>query len=638
MNFNIELGILIATIIFLVIYIIISIGDKERYQNDNIDTIVDNSLRLSNYFDNNATDTTENRIYGIGTAPVVNSPKIPIIEFKFIFTNMGAKGNNGPKEITYNPLPNDNLTLSNGIQYWTVPANGRYTIIAAGAAGGSAKVNTTTVIGGRGVIISNTFNFTKGSIIKILVGQKGIDVSGNMIYGGGGGGTYIVDSNNSPLLVAGGGAGATNGRGVTNGGDASLSTTGGGSAATPGGIDGYGGGCFNGFSGSGAGFLAATSGGPVAYSTWGGNGSRGAKSFLNGGTGYLYGGFGGGDGAGGGYSGGGSDGDMWQFGGGGSYDSQNAGRAYYTTQYKLSITANGGTYTDGYCSGDGFVSIELLPTFKEFTFTTMGATGANGPTSITYNPLPIGNLKLSNGIQYWTVTTTAKYRIIAAGAAGSTAANSGRGVIISTIVTLNSGDVIKILVGQMNGGGTFIAYNSNNLPILVAGGGGGPGGNSGIDGSLTISGTSANGSSLPAGGTSGGGGGGSQNGTGTGGGGGTGQSHPNGSGGGGYYGDGGIAYYNGNFSGGGSFVNKNGLGGSGFGGGGNGSPAGGAGGGGYSGGGGGNSWNMSSLGGGGGGGSYDINGTNNNATLYTNVDGYPTGYNKSNGFVIITIQ
>ena len=47
--------------------------------------------------------------------------------------------------------------------------------------------------------MSGTFSLTSGYVLKILIGQKGLD-------SGGGGGTFVVSGTNSALLIAGGGA------------------------------------------------------------------------------------------------------------------------------------------------------------------------------------------------------------------------------------------------------------------------------------------------------------------------------------------------------------------------------------------------------------------------------------------------
>jgi Concanavalin A-like lectin/glucanases superfamily/Glycine rich protein len=142
-------------------------------------------------------------------------------------------------------------------------------------------------------------------------------------------------------------------------------------------------------------------------------------------------------------------------------------------------------------SGNPSETSVTVPSLFVYTFTTMGATGAIGPTSITYGKLPNGGLTLSGGIQYWTVPYTSTYNIIAAGAASAewpgATGYTGRGVIISTNVNLVGGSVIKILVGQKGklngstggGGGTFVALQNTTattpqlfVPATLASGAG----------------------------------------------------------------------------------------------------------------------------------------------------------------------
>ena len=59
-----------------------------------------------------------------------------------MFTNLGARGRSGPKSLDghYTGLHHDGqVTLSSGIQLWTVPYTGEYRIEAIGAAGGYGR-------------------------------------------------------------------------------------------------------------------------------------------------------------------------------------------------------------------------------------------------------------------------------------------------------------------------------------------------------------------------------------------------------------------------------------------------------------------------------------------------------------------
>jgi len=91
------------------------------------------------------------------------------------------------------------------IQSWEVPATGYYGITAYGAEGGPGSSD----LGGKGAKVSGTFSLTGGQIVKILVGQQGIQGSGNAA--GGGGGTFVAFENAADeedlLLAAGGGGG-----------------------------------------------------------------------------------------------------------------------------------------------------------------------------------------------------------------------------------------------------------------------------------------------------------------------------------------------------------------------------------------------------------------------------------------------
>ena len=268
------------------------------------------------------------------------------------FGNYGVLGRNGPSlaqaksGLDGAPTWKDDTTyfnVVNGIQYWTVPKNGNYTITAYGA--------DAVKRGGRGAIITGTFSLLKNEIIRILVGQRPEPYDhGN---GGGAGGTFVVrspfDTEVSILVIAGGGGGGhvnsasandwddaprtdTNihGQGVVPSAYSGGSGTGtGGSITNPnynlaGGSNGQGGtGGYEGNVGGGFHGPLSTSNG-IAHgfidSTYPGEGGE---------TGGNEGGFGGGarhgnthGGGGGGFSGGGgSSSDPYQGGGGSSYNS-----------------------------------------------------------------------------------------------------------------------------------------------------------------------------------------------------------------------------------------------------------------------------------------------------------------------------
>ena len=139
--------------------------------------------------------------------------------FDATFTSLGASGKDGPPSLGSHYTGQDHdgqVTLSGGIQQWTVPYTGGYRIEAVGAAGGYNTYNNSDQYGGRGARKVGTFNLTEGEIIQILVGQEGgirksisSSASSGVVLagGGGGGGTFVVRGRNTALIVAGGGGG-----------------------------------------------------------------------------------------------------------------------------------------------------------------------------------------------------------------------------------------------------------------------------------------------------------------------------------------------------------------------------------------------------------------------------------------------
>jgi len=230
----------------------------------------------------------------------------------FKFSNAGVTGRIGPTQAQVDAnysgtnLEGDINMTDQGIQEWTVPVTGTYTIAAWGAQGGNGSNNSgsSTTMGGLGARMKGEFTLTAGEKLKILVGQKGSEeTSASYRPSGGGGGTFVVKSDNTKLIIAGGGGGGGDpSYGQTDGGGGIVEETNGntGSAGNGGGASSY--------NGGGAGF---TGNGLV-------NGTTAANSFTNGGTGgnptghatQSLGGFGGGGagrllpGGGGGYSGG----------------------------------------------------------------------------------------------------------------------------------------------------------------------------------------------------------------------------------------------------------------------------------------------------------------------------------------------
>lgn len=262
------------------------------------------------------------------------------------FTPCGATGKSGPTLVNcrtayatdWDEVP-ANFSVTNGIQLWTVPASGNYRIVALGARGGSGMGG----VGGAGASMRGEFLLTEGEVIKILVGQSGVNWA-SAGGGGGGGGTFVATNSNSPLIVAGGGGGGAKtgspgdksgvGASATTSGTNSRDSIGQGGTAGAGGVLNTG----NWSGGSGGGF---TGNGSSSRQNGVNGVDSGGASFINGGRGgtpitnWNYGaegGFGGGgagswgSSGGGGYSGGGADwtdgsgGDQEGGGGGGSYN------------------------------------------------------------------------------------------------------------------------------------------------------------------------------------------------------------------------------------------------------------------------------------------------------------------------------
>ena len=306
----------------------------------------------------------------------------------FTFATAGTNAYTGPSLSTllsyYNTTQNPWLTNTayfnepgtTGIQYWTAPATGTYTITAAGAPGARGGTPTTTsYIAGRGAIVQATVTLTAGTVYKILVGQPG-----SAYYdGGGGGGTFMTDSSNNPIIVAGGGGGTYYNYGIGSQSQVDGQTTNNGSVGYNGGTGGSGGGgggSGNGLSGGGGGLLTDSTGNTNGYPYMNG------KAFVNGGTGgyalnnpsYSFGGFGGG---------GGSNGNGWGGGGGGGYsggaggDTSSTNNAGGGGSYIISTATNVSTSNGQYNSSSTFNGTAIT--------STVGYNGTVGAYAV-YNP------------------------------------------------------------------------------------------------------------------------------------------------------------------------------------------------------------------------------------------------------------
>ncbi|XP_078699908.1 uncharacterized protein LOC144926765 [Branchiostoma floridae x Branchiostoma belcheri] len=252
-----------------------------------------------------------------------------IVDRCMMFTTLGASGRLGPTTLGTHYRGQDHehlVTLHDGIQHFTVPRTGTYSIETAGAAAGWGKNNPKSARG-RGAVLRGAFNLKQGETLRILVGQEGAENKGNPGVGGGGG-TFVTRGDNTPLIIAGGGGGG--GRELQTHNplcDGTVSTTGNksyGETGCSGGSNGQGATEWKGeWTGGGGGGLLTDGGSSKRF---GGDscqhGGEGGKAFVNGGVGgrgernNADGGFGGGGGSyafiffgsgggGGGYSGGG---------------------------------------------------------------------------------------------------------------------------------------------------------------------------------------------------------------------------------------------------------------------------------------------------------------------------------------------
>ena len=310
-----------------------------------------------------ATASRDNALLSVEISVICNIRTDCFLVVQITFTNLGASGMDGPtdtKEYIGTPLE-DKVVLDNGIQLWTVPETGNYSIEAWGASGGNGSTPAPALLisrGGLGARVKGFFILSKGTKLKVLVGQRGqMATHASPASGSGGGGTFVTFLNNTALAVAGGGGGggySNNGIQVGDPGQATEDGTRHGGSKGGGGkrwdlkLDGAGHGTPRAGGGGGLlgngeafrpfidlkgkSFVSGGVGGTDASGSWGGFGGGGA------GTGYP--------GGGGGYSGGGVESEEKRAGiagGGGSYN---------TGAHNVS--------TAGVNEGDGRVEIKLI--------------------------------------------------------------------------------------------------------------------------------------------------------------------------------------------------------------------------------------------------------------------------------------
>ena len=293
----------------------------------------------------------------------------------YTFSTAGATGQFGPTQAQLDAqYTGTNLqgavTSSNGIQLWTVPSTGNYSVEATGGQGYGP-------FGGRGAKIKGEFLLNAGDVLKIIVGQAG-PIFSQASYDhqfGGGGGSFITDNSNTPLLIAGGGGGN---HGATFVASCDGQLTGNGGSGIAGSITGTGG--------------TSGQGGSAASSADGGGGLLGNGAGIAGGFAFVNGGNGGADEGVGGFGGGGgtSSWNNYRCGGGGGYSgggaSNNGGSCCPTG-------GGGGSYNNGtnpeaiagFQTGHGSVIISPL------TSPAPNNAGAN----VFVTPNPVSNMVCS---------------------------------------------------------------------------------------------------------------------------------------------------------------------------------------------------------------------------------------------------
>jgi hypothetical protein len=393
----------------------------------------------------------------------------------YTFTNAGAIGSVGPtaSQITAAYLTtnlNGSVTVVAGIQQFTIPATGNYSIEARGAQGGGSA-------GGKGASIRGTFSLTAGQVLKILVGQQGLTT---IPATSGGGGAFVVIGT-TPLIVAGGGGSSTllsstcDGTTTANGQVAyggwptvGLQTYLPGTAGNGGNGSGGGGG-----GGGGGGFLTNGTASDPAF----------GYAFLNGGaggTGLVGGGFGGGGGArdnvgswwgggaGGGYSGGagacGTPGNPERAGGGGSF---NSGTSQINT---AGVNLGNGsviiTYLGGVaCTSVSRTSVTVTVNAKPTVSVTSGAICSGG--SYTLSPSGANTYTYSGGSAVVSPTANTNYSVTGTSSLGCVSSNTAVATVTVNAlptITANSGTICSGSSFTISGSGaSSYTYSSGSV-------------------------------------------------------------------------------------------------------------------------------------------------------------------------------
>jgi hypothetical protein len=409
----------------------------------------------------------------------------------YSFTECGATGRLGPSQTQVsNTYSSTNLSgsvgvTSTGIQTFTLPFTGTYVINAYGAFGGNAGY-----VGGGGARIQGTFNFSVGTVLKILVGQRGGSRFGinSDDAGAGGGGSFVTLLDNTPLIVAGGGGGAD----YNSGGFSGTVTLNGTYRASPDGAAGVngggGGGALSGVAGTsttpgGTGYGCSYGAGGGGFYTRGGNNCSDAlpiicgDSYVNGGAGGpadtgrngVEGGFGGGAGVGGkasgggGWSGGGGSDGNGGAGGGGSYN----GGTNQTNQTNANVFSHGRVVITVYpCQVAGTPTnltsgANMAVCSGRSTTLTVTNTG-----SLSWYDSPTSTLALQSGTALVTPTLSTgnySYYVVATNTCGS----SDR---VQITVTVNTTPTVAVNSGTVCAGSPFVLSPGGAINYSYSGG------------------------------------------------------------------------------------------------------------------------------------------------------------------------
>jgi hypothetical protein len=320
---------------------------------------------------------TANDVCGDGSCSGESIPQLA----PFKFTNASAAGRYGPTQNNLNSAYGgtnlaESVTSNGGIQTWTVPYTGTFTVEAVGAGGGDGPGNGghPNTAPGQGASVTGDFTLQAGTPLHIVVGQTGAlsKQGGWQAAGcsGGGGASYVyADANeDAPYLVAAGGGGqAEDGTGGPGSSTTSTTQATFGSGTAGAGGNGGTGGSAGPVSASyspgagGAGWLSNGQDAPTIRNT-GGKGGQAPRNGAEGGYGYhpsygaehCSGGFGGG--------GAGSD-NTGAAGGGGGYNGGGGGRNHANSSWGAG--GGGGSYNagantsaqPGVNSGHGYVTV-----------------------------------------------------------------------------------------------------------------------------------------------------------------------------------------------------------------------------------------------------------------------------------------